>query len=107
MKLYGRPNEGGMLYPLEWWQNVAYDDGKPVVVEAQKRDVGGEMYCSHFGEFVECGCSDGCEAYTPCNRKNGRCTSYKNSYIGTGILYRITENGSVRRVKSIRRSYDR
>jgi len=102
MKLYGRPEEEGMLFPLSWWQDVAHDDGKPVVVEGMKREIGGEMmWCKSEGEFVYSNdsCGNQCTEYSPCNGKNGRCRKLTNGYIGTGILYHITEKGSVRRAK--------
>lgn len=100
MKLYGRPNEEGVLFPVSWWKDQAYDAGKPVIIEGMKREIGGEMmWCDYEGEFVYSTevCGRSCPNYCPCNGKSGRCTELKQGYIGTGIFYRITEKGSVRR----------
>lgn len=102
MKLYGRPNEEGMLFPVSWWKDVAHDDDRPIMVEGMKQEVGGEMmWCKSEGEFVYTNdsCGNQCTKYAPCNGKNGRCRKLTQGYIGTGAMYRITERGSVRKVR--------
>jgi len=91
------------VYDLEYWQQSAFDEGRPVVVEACKREKGGDgqRWCQINGELIyasdACGERNHCPDYDPCNGKNGRCRELKIAFIGTGNLYQITEKGSVRR----------
>jgi len=52
----------------------------------QKRDIGGEMCCKYWDEFVEKGdtCGQGCKQYNPCNGISGRCVQLVNGFIHTG-----------------------
>jgi hypothetical protein len=100
MKYYG--DEGEHVFGVEYWQQEAYDKQAPVIVESTKRAIktgDGMMWCKFHSEFVEKGCSEGCQEYTPCNGISGRCTNYTWAFINTGIKYSITENGCIRRVK--------
>ena len=102
MKLYMEENNE-YVHGLDWWKDVAHDAQKPVIVMEMKREVGGEgMWCKDNGDFCisfnDCGLQ--CPSYTPCNGKNGRCSSLSACYIPTGVIYRITEKGSVRRVNN-------
>jgi hypothetical protein len=98
MKYYS--DGGETIYDKKWWMDVAYDTQKPVVVEGQKREVGGEMmWCAVEQDFCLSSdqCGKRCPDYSPCNDKNGRCTQLKACFTGTGIMYRITERGSIRK----------
>jgi len=99
-KLYG-DGHSEYIYDKKWWMDAAYDQHKPVIVFGQKREVGGDMmWCDVEHDFCLSSeqCGKRCPDYTPCNGKNGRCTELKACFIETGIKYRITEKGSVRRV---------
>jgi hypothetical protein len=99
MKYYS--DGGEIIYDLNYWIEQAWDTQKPVIVEGQKREKGGEMmWCSSEHDFCISSeqCGKQCPDYSPCNGKSGRCTELKACFIGTGIMYRITEKGSVRRV---------
>ncbi|MFZ4437650.1 MAG: hypothetical protein ACOYOS_04425 [Syntrophales bacterium] len=90
---------GEHVYHKQWWQDVAYDRQKPVIVYGQKREKGGEkMWCAINRDFClsseECGTD--CPDYSPCNGRNGRCCELKACFTPTGIRYLITEKGSVR-----------
>jgi hypothetical protein len=106
MKYYS--DGGEQVYGKIIWQDKANETGNPVIVELQKREVGGEMmWCAVEGDFCISSeqCGKKCPNYCPCNGKNGRCTELKACFVGTGVYYRITEKGNVRRVKE--KGYDR
>ena len=100
MKYYS--DGGEYVYDKKWWQDVAYDRQESVIVEGMKREIGGEPWCDYFSEFVEtrdsCGFTNCQDRYTPRNGVGGICTSLKRGFVGTGIKYRITARGSVRRI---------
>jgi len=86
-------------YGIGWWQSDAFDRQEPVKIELQKADGGsGIMWCTTEGEFVERGCSYGCDAYAPCNGKSGRCRFMKNSLTGAGKFFMVSPAGDVEAV---------
>jgi hypothetical protein len=65
------------------------------LLEEEKRDIGGPMYCQLndcFPEKGDCGKLD-CEDYNPCNGKSGRCRHLKNGFVETGKRFKLTKNG--------------
>ena len=100
MKYYG--NGGEVVYKKDHWLDQVWDTGKPVVVELQKREKGGEcLWCSELGEFIytrdECGKQ--CKDYAPRNGKSGCCKKAAPGFVGTGEFYEINEIGLVTRVE--------
>ena len=90
---------GEIAYDIEWWKDVAFDNQVTIIIELQRADLhSGDMWCAVESEFVESGCSQGCEAYNPCNGKSGRCRFMKNSLVGTGEKFEVLPDGSVRRL---------
>lgn len=99
-KYYSSPADEGLVFAREHFQLIAEDQQQPVIVEGMKREVGGEKWCKINSDFVEtrdC-CGNQCKDYDPCNKVSGRCRGLVAGFIGTGIKYRITGKGSVRRV---------
>lgn len=97
-KYYG--NGGERVYPKTYWADQAEDTGKPVIVELQKREKGGQLFCSCNGEFLidtRESCGFQCKDYDPRNGKSGCCRSAEQGFIGTGKYYSITEKGKVSR----------
>ncbi len=98
MKYYS--NGGEQVFGISWWKDVAYDAQKPIIIEGQKREINGEvMWCAVNGDFCTPmeDCGNRCEDYAPCNRISGRCRELKSCFIGTGVKYKITPNGQVRK----------
>jgi hypothetical protein len=89
---------GEVAYGIDWWQDTAFDRQEDVIIELQKADFKGEMWCAHHGEFVERGCNKDCDGYTPCNGKSGRCSDMKNGLTGTGIKYVVSPDRKVNRL---------
>jgi len=99
MKFYS--DGGEFVFNLDHWKDRAYDTQEPVIVEGMRREKGGEqMWCTVDGDFITSNdsCGNQCRDYDPCNKVSGRCRNLTQGFVGTGIKYRITENGSVRRV---------
>jgi hypothetical protein len=101
-KFYREYEDDEIVYPLDYWIETAKNYGQPVKVELCKRQVGGDaMWCVLEGEHVYSSESCGkinCTDYSPRNGKNGRCTKLEQLFIGTGVFYKITENGAVRKI---------
>jgi hypothetical protein len=98
-KMYSDGSE--YVYDQEWWMQTARDTGSPIIVEGTKRERGGDMmWCTSDGNFVysvDC-CGRQCSNYSPCNGKNGRCRKLTQGFVGTGVKYKITEKGGIRKV---------
>ncbi len=104
MRYYSSPDDEGMCYDFLHFAVLAKDEYKePIIVELMKREVGGERWCKYHSDFVEtrdcCGYNN-CRQYSPCNHKNGKCRQLVNGFIGTGIKYRITEGGGIRKTSA-------
>ena len=93
-------DDGEAANYLSYWVDIAYDSQAIIEIELQKSDVKahGDMWCKHQSEFVERGCSEGCEAYDPRNHVSGRCRSSVHGLIGTGIKYNVYPDGSTKRI---------
>ncbi len=99
MKYY---SDGEFVYPASWWRDVADQTGKPIVVELQKRELGGEyLFCTNCRDFVLTAdtCGKKCSAYAPRNGKSGCCRLVTRGFTGTGEFYEINEKGKIGRVK--------
>ena len=97
-KLYS-DDRGEIAYEIDYWQDVSRDQQTNIIVELQKVDFGGPMWCRTEGEFVEssesCGNNNYCQNYDPCNGKNGRCRKLINGLIGTGKKFTVFPDGRV------------
>lgn len=95
MKYYGLSYSAGedIVHTIDYFIAML-EDGDSLIIEEQKRDYGsGFMWCKHYGEFIERGCSDcgkQCDYYDPCNGISGRCRQLVNTCTGTGKLVQIT-----------------
>jgi len=100
MKYYSSPDDEGMVYDRQHFQAIAEDQQCPILIEEMKREVGGEKWCKVNAEFVETSdcCGYQCKDYSPCNRASGRCRQLVAGFIGTGIMFLMSENGSTRMV---------
>ena len=69
-------------YPLQYFteEERVYS----IILLEMKRDIGGEMWCDKYQDFVDDCCGSKCEYYKPCNGKNGSCRKLKNGFIETG-----------------------
>jgi hypothetical protein len=100
MKYYSNGEE--LAWKKSCWRDVAHNIGKPVVVELQKREKGGEfLWCAYYIDFVRTNdtCEKQCKHYLPRNGKSGCCRLATPGYKGTGEFYEITEKGQIRRVR--------
>ena len=88
MKYYMEENEE-YAWPLEDLIDD-YDDG--TVLLEMKRDIGGEMFCREFMEFIDDECGNDCEFYNPCNGKSGRCRKLVNGFVETGKKFVLNQN---------------
>jgi len=82
---------GDCVYPLQHFMDC-YGNG--TVLFEMKRDIGGEMFCSEYRDFVDGVCGNICEYYDPCNGISGRCSRLQNGYVETGNKY-IIKNGKL------------
>jgi hypothetical protein len=101
MKYYSN-GVGEHIYDKAWWRAEAHILGKPVRVELQKREKGGEfLWCAHHIDFIRTSdtCGKQCKCYYPRNGKSGCCRLASPGFVGTGEFYEITEKGSIRRIK--------
>ena len=86
------PDDG--VFTLNDFKMTIGDDIKEIELLEMKREYGGEMWCERREDFVESGfCGLGCQQYSPCNGKSGRCRSLKNGFIETGREFILTEFG--------------
>ena len=78
---------------LDIFKDIMLDENlKEIKLEEQKRDIGGEMWCSLKDLFVKkWDCGRLCNIYNPCNGKNGRCRHLKNGFIKTGRKFLLTK----------------
>ena len=99
MKYYSVPEDEGMVYNFEHFKAIAREEGRRLLVEGMKREIGGEMWCKVDCEFIESSecCGRQCTDYDPCNKVSGRCKELTQGFIGTGVKYKITEKGGIRR----------
>lgn len=84
------------VWPLsEFIRHISEGETDEFILEEEKRDIGGPMWCQESSDFVEPGyCGKmWCEEYSPCNGKSGRCKRLKNGFVGTGRLFRLTRDG--------------
>jgi hypothetical protein len=69
--------------PMEYWEDLAYDECRDIILIEGCLDPNGEPYCSEYLEFdLDCGLD--CEEYNPCNGKNGKCRHLTKSLKETG-----------------------
>lgn len=85
---------GEYAWPLE--DLIDCCDNGAILLE-MKRDIGGEMFCNKFKEFIdeefideECG--NDCEFYNPCNGISGRCRLLVNGFIETGKKFVLVKS---------------
>lgn len=76
-----------LVYTLQHFIDEEEDN---IILFEMKRDIGGEMFCDLYKEFVDELC-EGCIDYNPCNGKNGRCRNLKNGFVETGKKFRLKD----------------
>jgi len=104
MKYFANFDMDEMVYSLDTWierLNEKHGDyeSDSIKLELCKREIGGEMWCTEEGEFVERGeygsCGKQCANYKPCNGKSGRCRNLYNGFEGTGEFYILAKDGKL------------
>jgi len=98
MKKYFYNSDEDIIQPLSYWKKKSKKNGLTIILEEEKRDMGGEMWCEISQDFIlghDFPCGNLCNYYDPCNGKSGRCAHLKNGFIGTGKKI-IIENGHVK-----------
>ena len=97
-KLYS--DGGEYAYDLEHWVVESEDRQESITIELQKPYIrAGHMWCTAESELCEKGCTQGCDAYDPCNGKSGRCRFMKNTLIGTGQMFKVHPDGKIEKWK--------
>ena len=95
-KRYYIAKDEGYVYRLSVFKKrIQNGETDEFILEEEKRDIGGPMYCQINGRFPEkgdCGKLD-CDEYNPCNGKSGRCKHLKNGFVGTGKRFKLTKDG--------------
>lgn len=90
---------GEFVYPLEHFIDCYVED--EILLE-MKRDIGGEMFCSEYKDFVPRGeCGNDCEYYDPCNGISGKCRNLENGFVETGKRY-LLKNGKITLIKKLK-----
>lgn len=86
-------------WPLkEFKTRIAEGETEAFILEEEKRDIGGEMWCWLHGIFVErghiCGdCGKRCSDYKPRNGRSGCCRNLSNGFVRTGKWFKLTKEG--------------
>ncbi len=77
MKYYFGPEEAESCFSVEYWEDYMNEHGlNEITLFRAIRETGtGYFYCKHYQEIGEVGegCGKMCKAYSPRNKKNGRC----------------------------------
>ncbi|NHI95040.1 MAG: hypothetical protein EAX96_21295 [Candidatus Lokiarchaeota archaeon] len=93
MKYY-MEKDNNWCFPLSEFKERIRAGEKEIFLEKMKKDIGGEMFCVEFWDFIDKGwCGLNCDRYEPCNQISGRCRFLKNGFIGIGKNFRLTKKG--------------
>lgn len=85
---------GDWAYPLSEFTDRIYDGEEKIILEEMTRKKSYEKFCAERMDFIEKGdCGSHCNEYNPCNNISGKCMWLKNSFVGTGKMFKLTNNG--------------
>lgn len=90
--IFYREENSEFCYPLKYFKdNLQKND--VLKLEIQKREKRPlYFWCKVEDNFVEKGCSIGCDKYSPCNGISGRCRFYEIPFEGTNKYIELSKN---------------
>lgn len=94
MQFY-REENSEICYPLQYFKENL-EENQVLKLELEKREKKPFFFwCKIEMDFVERGCSNGCDNYSPCNGKSGRCKNYEIPFEGTGKYFELSKTGLI------------